>query len=437
MSAEEADLRLRHWLKLPYTLQGTSVNDLVRTYWLLYSDIKLPLLSFDGQCAKFNRLFNIETLHRKFYDAMDQQALYYLGSKIALPKKYRNLATDTRRIFKLYLGLPERQTTKELLDNITNEVLFQIQLSPPTAVTLKMVPNLDVPTFVFNIRAQLWLYRHHRKCTAKFIYRSGTNLRMVEIRLVVQRADVSQKARLAQGIMPTALSQYLPVDLLASYGMAVPHNLLWPDIIYKLNHCDIVILPVFLSYIADPPTIKYHYAFDAHANVLLFNKLTKRVEHYDPANIFIAWKVLLSHAIETLLKPFFALQKGWTLEYSDPYCPFTMGLQVLEMGHVGKASEVPQVGEYPGYCASWVLWYIDMRVKYPELPLDMFNKTLIRSVASKSTTVLPIIRRYSAKLEANVIETLKEWHITTPLAKIESGSKAAGQIMKKMPDFVL
>lgn len=117
-----------------------------------------------------------------------------------------------------------------------------------------------------------------------------------------------------------------------------------------------------------------------HANALLCDKKKGTVERFEPhgARAYELFKDYHYESLDEQLAAYFKQEYG--LEYIAPitYCP-ALGPQSIE--HYITES---------GYCATWSLWYIDMRLSNPDVARDklvkgMFDK--LHDMLTKGTIV--------------------------------------------------
>jgi len=101
-----------------------------------------------------------------------------------------------------------------------------------------------------------------------------------------------------------------------------------------------------------------------HANALLCDKKKGTVERFEPhgARAYEIFKDYKYEELDEHLAKYF--QSEYNLEYISPitYCP-ALGPQSIE--HYISES---------GYCATWSLWYIDMRLTYPDVDRSVLVK---------------------------------------------------------------
>lgn len=121
---------------------------------------------------------------------------------------------------------------------------------------------------------------------------------------------------------------------------------------------DQILIPVSLT---SKPKADGHIGF--HANILIYNKLTKELEHFEPHGIELSKEPYnpdgLYDAVRKVFKDQFQVKK-----YASPIqvCPKNMQFfQSVETDEVGFLND-------HGHCAVWCLWYADVRLANPTIP---------------------------------------------------------------------
>ncbi len=139
----------------------------------------------------------------------------------------------------------------------------------------------------------------------------------------------------------------------------------------------------------------------SHANYIIYdvsNKLTERFEphgsttppglNYNPE--------LLDNILYSRFKEF---DKDITYLRPKDYLP-KVGFQLLDIYETKKK----KIGDPGGFCALWAIWYVDMRLSYPELEPKRLVKKLIKSIRINNISVKNMIRNYAV----NVIKSRDE-----------------------------
>lgn len=141
----------------------------------------------------------------------------------------------------------------------------------------------------------------------------------------------------------------------------------------------------------------------AHANILIIDRETHEVERFEPHGTmftYYEWEKL-----DEKLTNFF---NSLGYKYIPPlaFCP-TQGFQVYQA--IEEEENLPIDPE--GYCAAWSIWWLDLRLTYPNINREDLTKyaleILTRKQAERSFT--EFIRSYTAYLvqwRLNLFESL-------------------------------
>lgn len=116
----------------------------------------------------------------------------------------------------------------------------------------------------------------------------------------------------------------------------------------------------------------------SHMNIIIYDKKKKSIERFDPINSRDYDSSILDLVIFNVFKNNKILKKLKILHYYTPIkiCKkFTIQIkQENEINYYEK-----KLGENIGFCNYWSLWYLNTRLKYPEIPPEnyymVFNTT--------------------------------------------------------------
>ena len=129
-----------------------------------------------------------------------------------------------------------------------------------------------------------------------------------------------------------------------------------------------------IKYAAVLVSIQYHTCKEsevkAHANLLIYNKMTHTIERFDPIGAFR--KVYDNKRLDKQLSEYF---KKYNIKYKSPddYCP-RISFQKLQ----GKEKQFKH-----GLCAAWTLWFLDFKLSNSHIN---DSKTLINLALEKLKT---------------------------------------------------
>ena len=118
---------------------------------------------------------------------------------------------------------------------------------------------------------------------------------------------------------------------------------------------DYIIVPVSMT---SKPKEDLHVGY--HANILLFNKTTRELEHFEPHGLELNQDAYNPHGLYDRLRIEF---KGMVKKYLSPLqvCPKNLQFfQSVETDEVGFLND-------HGHCAVWCIWYVDVRLSNPTI----------------------------------------------------------------------
>jgi len=153
--------------------------------------------------------------------------------------------------------------------------------------------------------------------------------------------------------------------------------------------------------------VKYIYIFVAfhtktigHLNLLSINKDLKTIELFDPYGSTFIREVKTKDIIYNIVEK---LQnedlKSFTRLYTEDIC--YISFQAIE----GMEQDV-RPGDYRGFCQSWSMWFLEMKIKYPDIPTDKLIKKSIPAIIDKYTTLRNFIRLYAIDMKEYYDEML-------------------------------
>lgn len=166
-----------------------------------------------------------------------------------------------------------------------------------------------------------------------------------------------------------------------------------------------------------------------HANTLIIDKKNKTIERFEPHGSH-EYDSKLDEDLKELFKEF---------KYIPPleFCPY-YGPQAIEGQQVPDIPTIKEETEKKtckchikrksktdpeGYCEPWSLWYADMRLSYPDIPIKELVVTGIQKIQRKNKTFRHFIRAYSqsiVELQTDILGRKKEdINYNTPLSDIE------------------
>ena len=143
--------------------------------------------------------------------------------------------------------------------------------------------------------------------------------------------------------------------------------------------------------------------YGAHANALIFDTEMKSVELFEPHGSGYGGSKIgrfASREVYDFFGRFFRDEMSYKFIRPNNICP-RKGPQSLE----NKKNKIDVEG---GYCLAWSLWYMDMRLKYADIPRDVLMKSILEIFANDDEIALGVIRNYAEVLTESM-EALLAW----------------------------
>ena len=142
------------------------------------------------------------------------------------------------------------------------------------------------------------------------------------------------------------------------------------------------------------PIAIFSYANTGHANLLIVDKQKKVIEHYDPYGsngLFAALTQsnVLSKRIEETVQ-----YLGYTFVPLEKTCPL-FGPQSREELYKCSEAMIPQIQNKIGLCLIWSLFFIHLRLTYPDLDP---KETITKSIKSLSGDFCKFIKAYAQEV---------------------------------------
>ena len=144
---------------------------------------------------------------------------------------------------------------------------------------------------------------------------------------------------------------------------------------------------------------------DSHANYIIYDTKTNELERFEPhgsrnPNKFNYNSLLMDQTLKQYFIDYFP-----NLKYIKPsdYLP-KVGYQLLDNSERNKYRNI---GDPSGFCALWCIWYVDMRLSYPDVPRNKLVETTLNIIKYKGLSFRTLIRNYSIKITNVRDEILK------------------------------
>ena len=130
-----------------------------------------------------------------------------------------------------------------------------------------------------------------------------------------------------------------------------------------------------------------------HANYIIYDLHTQEIERFEPHGNYPHGLYYNPKLLDSILKDRFIMFNS-KIKYITPseYLP-KIGFQLFENYENNK-----KIGDPPGFCALWSVWYVDMRLSYPNIERKILVKNLIKTIHNKYKSFKDIIRNYSTNI---------------------------------------
>lgn len=137
-----------------------------------------------------------------------------------------------------------------------------------------------------------------------------------------------------------------------------------------------------------------------HANILIYDFKNMTVERFEPYGN----SSLVDPDIDDVLEEDLCWNTG--LKYIRPkdYLPFAGFQTVSDENYIMNKKN----GDYGGFCLAWCLFYLESRLKNPELKPDILVKKLINKITKSDVKFTEFIRNYSNKINEFRIKYLEK-----------------------------
>ena len=147
----------------------------------------------------------------------------------------------------------------------------------------------------------------------------------------------------------------------------------------------------------------------SHANYMLFDKKTYELERFEPYGSDPPYKFNYDiGSLDSILEfKFMEINKNIKYISTTKYLP-KIGFQYYDV----YESKTGKIGDPGGFCALWSIWYIDNRLKYPEINRKSLIKKLLKEIKSKKISFKNLIRNYSINITTIRDDILKHGNIT-------------------------
>jgi hypothetical protein len=129
-------------------------------------------------------------------------------------------------------------------------------------------------------------------------------------------------------------------------------------------------------------------SYETHMGFMFVDKKNKAIEVYDPhgGEMWIEdFEKSIPDVLRALSLPKYKLYSGTEL------CP--------RLAYQSFEDQQLEPGDYEGFCASWALWLIEMRLSNPDVPRDKLPYAAMQAIAAHSASYRKFIRDYTRQIE--------------------------------------
>jgi ankyrin repeat protein len=129
-----------------------------------------------------------------------------------------------------------------------------------------------------------------------------------------------------------------------------------------------------------------------HANYIIYDSKINEIERFEPHGttgpIGLNYRPeLLDDVLE---KKFKQINKDVKYIRPSAYLP-KIGFQLFDNNEKNNK----KIGDPGGFCALWSMWYVDMRLTYPDIDRKTLVKNLIKTITTTNSSFKDVIRNYS------------------------------------------
>jgi hypothetical protein len=405
----------------------------------------LNLLNSSGMDEKILTMTELIFKKIKMFDAIDLYKNLYGHYAADIKMKY-NVTKKT--ILDKIISLSDKNFKN--LDGVTiNDILKNKKVSR-CEIQLSKGNKIIFPEI--NFKSNTGLFNSDIVCNMiYFIYilRNNSNMTMPFIKETSESEDVKNQIISKLEMQDIPYDQYyMGMREILGLGYDIFHTMM-PTIILWVNRNLYWFDPNFEK--AIERTIKSNKRFivikvsylihpdSLHANVIIYDKNDASYRRFEPyGNLSTYDEMYLDKLVmDTILK--FKKNK---IKY------FTPG-DFLEKGRFQTISndgnmEVKKTGDPFGYCLAWCLWYVEIKLKNPDIPesklIALASENIFVKYCDSNTPYIDFIRDYARNLNDKKDKLFKEfgieknnyYNISYDIKDLEKISKGINKIIKKI-----
>ena len=133
----------------------------------------------------------------------------------------------------------------------------------------------------------------------------------------------------------------------------------------------------------------------SHANYIIYDLTKNIVERFEPhgSKILLGLNYNAKLLDDIIKSKFLLINKNITYLAPKDYLP-KIGFQ--SMDYIDNKKK--KIGDPSGFCALWVIWYVDMKLTYSDLDSKKLVKILIKNIRMNNISVKNMIRNYGINI---------------------------------------
>lgn len=139
---------------------------------------------------------------------------------------------------------------------------------------------------------------------------------------------------------------------------------------------------------------------EGHINILLFDKRTRTVDHFDP-NGFALEEV--KDAVRSTMQSL-----GWRYQEPELTCPRVRGLPQ------GLQQMLDKNSRFAGTCAMWSLWYIEQRLEHPDESGKAILQAMMHDLGGSAMEFEDFIREFTHDIAQTQLALYNFHHTLAP-----------------------
>ncbi len=136
-----------------------------------------------------------------------------------------------------------------------------------------------------------------------------------------------------------------------------------------------------------------------HANILIYDFKNMTVERFEPYGN----TGLIDSSLDDILEEELTWNTGLRYLRPSDYMPFSGFQTISDENYAGNK----KAGDFGGFCLAWCLWYLETKLKNPDVDSKTLVNKLINKLGKQNIKFSEHIRNYSNKINEKRIEYLE------------------------------